>query len=635
MTSLEPLMRQNFLEYASYVVVDRAIPELRDGLKPVQRRILHTLFEIHDGRFHKVANVIGEAMKLHPHGDASIGDALVVLANKRYFIERQGNFGNPITGHRAAAPRYIECRLTDLALETMFSPAQTEYLPSYDGRKKEPAVLPAKLPVVLMLGAEGIAVGMATRILPHNLPELWRAQIGLLRKQKVTLYPDFEQGGLMDVSEYDDGRGKVRLRARIEPRGNKKLVIREIPSTTTTESLIASIESASQKNKVKISSIDDFTTEQVEIELTMARGVDAEEVVPQLYAYTDCEVSISSNMVLIRERHPTELTISEALAYLTVQLKDQLKAELEYQLAQLEDKLHWMTLEQIFIVNRVYKRLEQAKTEKKLRDEVYAGMKPFSAQFRRPMNDDDVKRLLGLPIRRISAFDIAKHEKDVDEITKQIKQVRAKLRNMVKTTTSYLEHLLNKYGDRFPRRTEVTTFGTVDKKAVARQNIRVSYDPETSFFGSQVRGSEFVLTVSEYDRILVISSDGSYRIMSPPTKVPLPGKVLYCDVFDQEQGAIFTVVYRDKQRNAFAKKVHIERFIRDREYHLIKDKAGKIDLLLPGEASGTIELKYVPAKRQKVTESAFDLDQLEFCGVAARGTRLAPKPVSRLKRLKG
>ncbi|MCH2186453.1 DNA topoisomerase IV subunit A, partial [Myxococcota bacterium] len=321
MAQLDSLMRDNFLEYSSYVVLDRAIPDIRDGLKPVQRRILHTLFTMSDGRYHKVANVIGEAMKLHPHGDASIGDALVVLANKEFFIDRQGNFGNLHTGHPAAAARYIECRLTDLAVETLFHKPLTEFVPSYDGRTEEPVFLPSKLPVVLMLGTEGIAVGMATKILPHNLVELWEAQIAVLEGKKVELYPDFQQGGLMDVDAYEDGAGKVELRARVNVRDKKKVVITEIPFGTTTESIIASIEAAVQKGRVKIASIDDFTTDKVEIELTLARGVTAKELVPQLYAYTDCSVSISSNLTVIRDRRPEQLTVTEVIRGLTERLK--------------------------------------------------------------------------------------------------------------------------------------------------------------------------------------------------------------------------------------------------------------------------------------------------------------------------
>ena len=321
MNRVGPLMQRNFLEYASYVIVDRAIPELADGLKPVQRRILATLHNIDDGKFHKVANVIGDTMKLHPHGDASIGDALVVLANKDYFIERQGNFGNPTTGLAAAAPRYIECRLTELARETLFNRALTQFRPSYDGRNVEPVVLPAKLPVVLMLGAEGIAVGMSTRILPHNLIELLEAQIAILDNRPIEIFPDFPTGAIVDVADYADGQGKVRIRARIEKTSDKTVTIREIPYSTTTESLIASIEAAAQKGKVKISSIDDFTTDTVEIEVGLPRGVHADEVIPQLYAHTDCEVSLTSSLLVIRHRRPAEITVSEALCALTEQLR--------------------------------------------------------------------------------------------------------------------------------------------------------------------------------------------------------------------------------------------------------------------------------------------------------------------------
>ena len=628
---LEPLMQRNFLEYASYVIVDRAIPDVRDGCKPVQRRILHTLFALDDGKFHKVANIIGETMKLHPHGDVSIGDALVVLANKEYFIEKQGNFGNVVTGHAAAASRYIECRLTPLARETLFSPALTTFQLSYDGRRDEPISLPAKIPVVLMLGTEGIAVGMATKIMPHNFCELLQAQIKILRDEKVQLFPDFLTAGAVDVSDYDDGRGKIKVRATIEAVGDKKVVIREIPYSTTTESVIASVESAIQKGKVKISSINDFTTEKVEIELTLARGIYADEVIPQLYAYTECEVNITSNVVVIRDRHPAELGITEVLTSLTHELRDLIKAELEHELEQLEEKRHWLTLEQIFIENRIYKRIEKATTSEKVTQEVYDGMAPFAQSFVRAMNDKDVERLLDLKIRRISAFDIDKNRKDIDDIVRAIKVCKTKLKNLTPTTISYIEGLLEKYGKLFPRRTRIETFQAVDRKAVARQNIKLSYDPETGFFGSDVKGSEYILQVSEYDLILAISEDGTFRIMTPPNKVLL-GKVLFCALFDPEKGEVFTVVYRDTEKNAFAKKIHIHKFIRNREYQLIPgDTGGQIDLLSQSAKPGKVDLTFVPAPRQRVQEVQFDLSTLELTSTNAKGIRLAPKPVSKLR----
>lgn len=635
MSQLESLMKDHFVEYASYFILDRAIPDLRDGLKPVQRRILHTLFRMHDGRFHKVANVIGDTMKLHPHGDASIADALVVLANKDYFIERQGNFGNLLTGHPAAAPRYIECRLAELALDTMFHPALTEMVPSYDGRNEEPVVLPAKLPVVLITGAEGIAVGMSTKILPHNLPEIWKAQIAVLQKKKFKLHPDFPQGGLMDVSEYEDGMGKVEVRAKIQARDRKTVVIRELPFGTTTEGLIASIEAAVQKGRVKISSIDDFTTDQVEIELTLARGSDAKEVIPQLYAYTDCQVSVSSNIVVIDERKPVLMTVTDITRRLTEQLKDQLKRELEYDREQLVDRKHWLTLEQIFVEKRVYKQIEDKKTAELVRKAVWTGMKKHQKLFVRPMVEEDVTRLLELRIRRISAYDIARNRDELEEIEKKIKAIERKLRNMVKTTVDYLEGMIEKYGERYPRRTKVTEIAEVDKKAVARANLKLSFDKKSGFFGTDVRGDEHKLTVSEFEHVLAIAKDGTYRIMNQPEKVYFTAPLVYAEIFDPDRGVEFKVVYRDKKRMAFAKWIRIEKFIRNREYRLIKDKGGRVDLLLSPEENGTIHMDFVPAKRQRLKEADFDLGQLEPTSPAARGTRMAPKPVAKVKLVAG
>jgi topoisomerase-4 subunit A len=626
-------MGENFIQYASYVIVDRAIPDIRDGLKPVQRRILATLSRMEDGKFHKVANVIGDTMKLHPHGDASIGDALVTLANKDYMIERQGNFGNVVTGHPAAAARYIECRLTDLAKETMFRKALTEYRDSYDGRNSEPVVLPAKLPVVLLLGAEGIAVGMSTRILPHNFTELLEAQIKILNNEPMEVLPDFPTGGLVEVSEYEDGLGRVKVRARIEKKDTKTVVIREVAHGTTTESVIASIEAAAQKGKVKIGNINDFTTEKVEIEIGLPRGIYADEVIPQLYAHTDCEVSVSCNLVVIKERRPVEIGVSELLCYLTDQLRATIRAELELEQSNLQDKKHWLDLERIFIENRIYTRIEEATTEEQVQTEVRDGLQPFLKELDRPLTDDDIDRLLGIPIRRISRFDIEKNQRDIETTLKALKQVRGKLRRLTKTTISYLEYLIKKYGDQYPRRTEIDTFEAVDVRAVSRQNLRVAYDAKTGFFGSTVKGDKFQLHVSEYDKILLISRDGSYRIIGPEDKVLIP-KVIHCKVFDSEVGAAFTVVYRTKDRIVYGKKIHIKAFIRDREYELIKGREGRVDLLLEGDSHDLVHMDYAPKKRQRVLEATFDLSQLEATGVTARGRRLAPKPVARLKKIK-
>ena len=624
-------MRQNFLEYASYVIVDRAIPDIRDGCKPVQRRLLHTLFEVDDGRFHKVANIIGETMKLHPHGDASIGDALVVLANKEYFIERQGNFGNILTGHPAAAPRYIECRLTPLARETLFNKKLTTFQPSYDGRKDEPIFLPVKLPVVLMLGIDGIAVGMSTRILPHNFGELLQAQIDLLEDKPVALVPDFPQGGLLDPEGYEDGHGKVRVRAKVETAKDRKTItIREIPYSTTTESLINSIEAAAQKGKIKVSSIEDRTAESVEIVLHLPRGIYADEVEPQLYAYTHCEVSISSNILSIRDDQPAELTVTEVLGHLTERLKAQIKAELELELSELEDKQHWLTLEQIFIENRVYKRIETAKTAEKVRSEVWEGMAAYEEFFIRPMTEEDVDRLLKIPIRRISLYDIEKFRKEIDDILRAIRDCKRKLKKLTQTTIDYLQGLIDKYGPEYPRRTDITSFDVVSKKDVARQTLKLSYDPETGLFGSEVKGEKFQMTVSEYDKILVVTADGTYRVVMPPEKEYFP-KALVIAPFDEDSGMVLTYVYRDADKCVWGKKIRITGFIRDKEYALFKDPKGKLDRLWHGETEFHAHMHFVPKKRARKLDDWYALDDLDFCGLGSRGSRMSSKPVRVIK----
>jgi topoisomerase-4 subunit A len=630
---LEALMRRNFVDYASYAILDRAIPDLRDGLKPVQRRILSTLFAMHDGRYHKVANVIGETMKLHPHGDASIGDALVVLANKEFFIDRQGNFGSVFTGHPAAAPRYIECRLTKLALEGLFNEALTETRESYDGRSREPVFLPAKLPVALMLGAEGIAVGMSTRILPHNLVELWQAQVALLSGETRELLPDFPQGGLVDTRDYEDGRGKVVIRARVEAPDEKRVVIREIPFGTTTESVIASIEAAVQKDRLKVAKISDYTTDRVEIELSLPRGVKSSEVVPQLFAYTDCSVSVSSNPVLIDERRPVLLSVSEVLRACTDQLLERLRAELEWERGRCQDRRHWLTLEQIFVEQKVYERLERAASAEALTACVWEGMAEHEALFVRPMQDEDVTRLLRLEIRRISAYDVERNRGEIAELEARIAELEARLADLTGTAIAYVRGLIDEYGEQFPRRTRVSRFDEIDVKSVARPTLKLAWDPKTRLFGSEVKGSRFKLAVSEHDLVLGIADDGSYRVMSAPEKVFFSGKLIHCERFDPERGFEFTLVYRDAARLAWGKRVRIERFVRNREYRLVKDPKGRVDLLLADGQEGIVSLEFAPAPRQRVKRARFDLTRLELTGVTARGTRLAAKPVARLKLL--
>jgi topoisomerase-4 subunit A len=490
-----PLHRRvntSFLEYASYVIRDRAIPHIADGLKPVQRRILWALHRVDDGRFTKVANVVGDTMKFHPHGDASIGDALVVLANKRYLIEGQGNFGNIFTGDPPAAARYIECRLTDLARTELFNDEITEFVPSYDGRNKEPVTLPSKLPLTLMLGTEGIAVGLSARILPHNFPELLEAQIAILKKESFKCLPDFLTGGLMDARDYQDGKGSVKVRAKLKVKDESTVVIKEIPPTTTTDSLIASIEDAAQKGKLKVKSVNDFTSEEVEIEIKCPPGVDAEKLVDALYAFTDCEVTIASRIVIIKDNRPVEMTVSEVLRENTAQLVELLKRELELKQKQLEDELHFRTLERIFIEERIYKGIEKCKTNEAVVAAVHEGFKPFRKQMYRDLVDADVEKLLSVRIRRISLFDINKHREETDQVKADLEQTRKDLKNLTKFVINHLEKLLEKYGPQYPRlTTKSARHEEVDAKSVAFKAFKVSYDRESGYVGYKVSGEEF------------------------------------------------------------------------------------------------------------------------------------------------
>ncbi|MEM7517279.1 MAG: DNA gyrase subunit A, partial [Planctomycetota bacterium] len=402
---------------------------------------------------------------------------------------------------------------------------------------------------------------------------------------------------------------------------------REIPFSTTTESLIGSIEQAAQKKKIKVATIDDRTAEEVEIVLHLPRGVYADEVEPQLYAYTQCEVQVNSNIVVIQGDRPAELTVPQLLEALTGRLREQIKAELELELGELEDQQHWLTLEQIFIENRVYKRIETAKTSKAVREEVWEGMKAYEEFFIRPMTDDDVERLLKIPIRRISLYDIEKFRRQVDDIVRQIKKVRGQLRRLTQTTVEYLSGLLEKFGPQYPRRTEVTSFDVVSKAEVARQTIKLAYDTETGFFGSDVKGDKFEMTVSEYDKILIVTGD-AYRIVTPPEKLLVGKKPLAIMPFDQDNGVHLTYLYRDLDKCAWAKKIHITGFIHDKEYDLIKDRAGKVDRLWVGEPDHRIYMKFAPAKRQRKIEDWYELEGLTVCGLGARGSRMSSKPVS-------
>ncbi len=621
-----PLHRRvdtGFLEYASYVIRDRAIPNLVDGLKPVQRRILWALHLNDDGRFIKVANVVGDTMKFHPHGDAAIGDALVVLANKRYLLEGQGTFGNIFTGDPPAAPRYIECRLTELARRELFDDEITEFIPSYDGRNKEPVTLPSKLPLLLMLGTEGIAVGLASRILPHNFPELIEAQIAILKKQPFKVLPDFPTGGLMDARGYRDGTGSIKVRAKIKVKDESTVVIKEIPPTTTTDSLIASIEDATRKGKLKVKSINDYTSEEVEIEVRAPQGVSAEQLVDALYAFTDCETTIASRIVVIQNNRPVELTVSEVLRENTTQLVATLKRELELTEQKLQGELHSKTLVRIFIENRIYKRIEQCKTNEAVTASVYEGFKPFRRQMVRDLADEDVEMLLGVRIRRISLFDINKHREEMDRVKADLEETRRNLKNVTKYTIAHLQGLLEKYGPLYPRLTKSSRYDEVDAREVAFRAFKVAYDRESGYVGYKVSGEEFKLDCTKFDKLLLLFKDGQYKVIELPEKLFVGPDLVYCGF--PERDRVFTLAYTNREAS-YLKRFTFGGTIMNKLYHCIPPKS-KV-LFFEPETPAQLYIRYKPAPYQKINQQTCHPAEVEVKGAKTRGRQISIKEVS-------
>jgi topoisomerase-4 subunit A len=614
---------RSFLDYASYVIRDRAIPNLADGLKPVQRRILWALHDKDDGRFIKVANVVGHTMQYHPHGDASIGDALVVLANKRYLIEGQGNFGNIFTGDPAAAPRYIECRLTQLARTELFNDEITDFVPSYDGRNKEPVTLPSKLPLLLMLGTEGIAVGMASRILPHNFPELLEAQIAILKKQPFKCLPDFQTGGLMDARGYKDGAGEIKVRAKIKVKDESTVVIKEIPPTTTTDSLIGSIEDASHKGKIKVKSINDFTSEEVEIEVKAPSGVSAEQLADALYAFTDCEVTIASRIVVIRNNRPVELTVSEVLRENTAQVVETLKRELELKETQLQDQLHFRTLERIFIEERIYKKIEQCKTNEAVQAAVYEGFKPFRKQLIRELTDPDVERLLTVRIRRISLFDINKHREEMEQVKAALAETRKNLKNLTKYVIGHLEELLAKYGPQYPRLTKSSRYDEVDAKEVAFKAFKVAYDRESGYVGHKVSGDEFCVECTKFDKLILVFKDGHYQVTELPEKFFVGPDLVYCGLPERER--VFTLAYTNREAT-YLKRFTFGGTILNKVYHCIPLKS-RI-LFFEPDTPAELYIRYKPAPYQKINQQTCNPSEVEVKGSQTRGRQISIKDVS-------
>ncbi len=632
MAHVQKLFKKNFLEYASYVIKERAIPDVADGLKPVQRRIMHSLFEMDDGKFHKVANVVGHCMKYHPHGDSSINEALVNLANTEVFIDKQGNFGNILTGDIASAARYIECRLLSYAKKVMYNPELTVFQDSYDGRNKEPIAFPAKIPVLLIQGAEGIAVGMSTKILPHNLNEVLDALSANLKGEHITIYPDFPGGGYLDISNYEEGNGKVLVRAKLNTTDPKKIVIEEIPYGVTTEKLIASIEAAAKKNKLKISGINDFTTDKINIEINLPRNTYTQDVVDALYAFTDCEQSISVNLLVIKESYPIQMTVPQMIDYQAKKLVEILQKELETERSHLLDTLHARTLERIFIEERIYKGIEKMKTQETVFKAVYNGFKPFVMQLQRELIGEDVERLLKIPIRRISLYDIEKAKHEVDKIHDRLEEIAYHLAHIIDYALACVDSLKVTSGPRMGRKTTITSFDKVDVRVAAHRDLVVRYNSGTGYLGYQVKEGTEQCKVSPYDRLLVIKKDGSYFITDTLDKLFVGKGMRFCCLAEKAflEEHVFTIVYQEKEtRLLYIKRCQIIQFIMNKSYELIPKNAKLLKFSTRQDSE--IFLQYKPKKRLKVLEESFPFNNFLVKGLKASGVRLTNKDVQSIR----
>nr|WP_318693618.1 DNA topoisomerase IV subunit A [uncultured Treponema sp.] len=643
MAFVKNIFDKNFIEFASYVIRSRAIPDLEDGLKPVQRRIMHTLFQIDDGRMHKVASVVGDCMKFHPHGDASIGGALVVLANKGIFIQRQGNFGNLYTGDEASATRYIECSVHPFAKDFLYNPHITEYVPSYDGRGKEPITFRAKLPVVLLGGAEGIAVGMSTKILPYNIREVIDAEIKCIRGEKFQIYPDSFTGGLIDVSNYNDGNGKIVTRAKFDLSDDKKIVITELPFDTTSKELLDSIDAAYKAGKIKINSVEDYTTDHCNIEIRLPRGVYSKDVEKALYAYTACEKSISCSMLVIKDNIPVVMTASEIIKFYAQRLTSIIKDELEYERGSLMEDLHARTLERIFIEERIYKKIEQMTTAEDVDKAVKKGFVPFKAELIREVTDEDVEKLLKIPIRRISLFDINKNRDQVTAINARLKEIAKRLKNLKACAIEYLEGMVEqlekftkldeKNDTRFidpkllTRQTTVTTFSAVDVKTVVKRDIPLRYD-DKGYLGIKVSGGREIIKVTPYDRILIVRKTGIWGVCDVSDKLFVDQGMYYCNYAEKEiiNKVLFTVIYRDPKSNqCYIKRCRIAGWIMNRDYNFAPD--GMEVLHVDTREKFKFTLNYVKKPRIKVASQEFKAQAYEEKGLKAGGVRIDTKEV--------
>ena len=633
-------MYQNwFLDYASYVILERAVPKIDDGLKPVQRRILHSMKRMDDGRFNKVANIVGHTMQFHPHGDASIGDALVQLGQKDLLIDTQGNWGNILTGDRAAAPRYIEAKLSKFALDTVFNPKTTEWQMSYDGRNKEPIALPVKFPLLLAQGTEGIAVGLTSKILPHNFCELCQAAISYLRGEEFQLYPDFPTGGSIDVSRYNDGLrgGGLRVRAKIEKLDAKTLVIREIPFSKTTTTLIESILKAIEKNKIKVKKVDDNTAAAVEILVHLAPGVSSDKTIDALYAFTDCEINISPNCCVIVDKKPMFLTVSDLLKASADNTKELLRRELEIRKGELMEQLHFSSLEKIFIEERIYKGkpFENAPDMDSACEYVDERLTPFYPQLVREVTKDDILRLMEIKMHRILKFNKDKADELILRIKAEIEQIDHDLAHLVDYTVKWFEYILDKYGSQHPRLTEIKNFDTIVASKVVEANQKLYINRTDGFIGTGLKKDEFVCNCSDIDDIIVFYRDGKYKVVKVAEKIFVGKNILHVQVFKKnDQRTIYNVVYRDGKRGSyFIKRFNVTSLARDKEYDLTMGTPGSRVAYFTCNPNGEAEVIKVTLEPNPKIKKIFlerDFSEILIKGRGSKGNLLTKYPIHRI-----
>ena len=623
-----------FLDYASYVILERAVPAIEDGLKPVQRRILHAMKEMDDGRFNKVANIIGQSMQYHPHGDASIGDAIVNMGQKDLLIETQGNWGDVRTGDGAAAARYIEARLSKFALDVVFNPQTTDWQLSYDGRKREPVTLPVKFPLLLAQGVEGIAVGLSTKILPHNFRELIEASIELLKGNSPQVLPDFLTGGLADFSDYQEGLrgGKVKVRARIEEDANKTLLIKEIPFGTTTDSLIDSILKANDKGKIKIKKVVDNTAKDVEIQIQLAPGVSPDVTIDALYAFTDCEVSISPNACVIIDEKPVFLTVNQILKYNTTQTKELLRKELEIRKGELLEKLLFSSLEKIFIENRIYRDIEECTTWDAVLEAIDRGLDPYKPDFYRTIVQEDLVRLTEIKIKRISKFDTFKADELMKRLQDELKEVNYNLKHLTDFAIAYYQNLLDKYGKGRERKTEIRAFDTIQAAVVAANNAKLYVNRVDGFVGYGLKKDEYICEFSDLDDIIAIRRDGKLVVSKIQEKLFMGKDIVYVGVFRKnDERMTYNFIYLDGvSGRAMVKRFQVGGVTRDKEYELTKGTKGSKLMYLTANPNGEAEVVTMHLRAlERLKKLKYDIDfaELAIKGRDAAGNVASKYPV--------